>query len=209
MDSRVFTYIADAEKLVISEAETARYLGYSREGIAAAGNETLILAAIEKTRRLTAGKGCYGRYEVSYPEEGTVLLPWGEVRSRDLYRNLFPCPEIYVFAATIGAAFDRELKRLAYVSMAEAALLQAAGASAVEAVCDALNEKLERMAEAEGKRLRRRFSPGYGDLSLENQKGVFSLLTPARFIGLSLMDSLVMSPEKSVTAIIGIEDGTV
>ena len=53
-----------------------------------------------------------------------------------------------------------------------------------------------------------RFSPGYGDLELkENQKGVFAVLNPGKYIALSLMDTFIMSPEKSVTAIIGVKEG--
>ena len=52
-----------------------------------------------------------------------------------------------------------------------------------------------------------RYVRGIGDLALENQKGVFEVLHPSKYIGLSLMDTMIMSPEKSVTAIIGIREG--
>ena len=54
--------------------------------------------------------------------------------------------------------------------------------------------------------LRSRFSPGYGDLGLEMQKDIFAVLDCPRKIGLSLNESLLMSPSKSVTAIIGISN---
>ena len=53
---------------------------------------------------------------------------------------------------------------------------------------------------------RPRFSPGYGDLPLEVQRTLFSLLEPMRHIGLSLTDSLLMSPTKSVTAFVGLTE---
>lgn len=55
-------------------------------------------------------------------------------------------------------------------------------------------------------RLKPRFSAGYGDLPLEVQKDIFRVLDCPRKIGLTLNDSLLMSPTKSVTAIVGIED---
>ena len=55
-----------------------------------------------------------------------------------------------------------------------------------------------------GVSLTMRYSPGFGDLSLENQKKVFALLNPQKYIGVTLNDSLLMSPSKSVTAIVGI-----
>lgn len=52
--------------------------------------------------------------------------------------------------------------------------------------------------------LRPRFSPGYGDLAIDAQKDIFALLDCERQIGLTLGDSLLMSPGKSVTAFAGI-----
>lgn len=51
---------------------------------------------------------------------------------------------------------------------------------------------------------RPRFSPGYGDLPINMQKDIFAALDCPRKIGLSLNESLLMSPSKSVTAIIGV-----
>ena len=65
----------------------------------------------------------------------------------------------------------------------------------------------DELAEAyatEGLSLRPRFSPGYGDLPLEAQESVFKALDCHRKIGLALNDSLLMSPSKSVTAIVGL-----
>ena len=57
-----------------------------------------------------------------------------------------------------------------------------------------------------GLHTRARFSPGYGDLKLSSQKDIFRVLDCSRKIGLSLNDSLLMSPSKSVTAIIGVSN---
>ena len=65
------------------------------------------------------------------------------------------------------------------------------------------NELAETYA-TEGLSLRPRFSPGYGDFPLEAQESVFKALDCHRKIGLALNDSLLMSPSKSVTAIVGL-----
>jgi cobalamin-dependent methionine synthase I len=54
--------------------------------------------------------------------------------------------------------------------------------------------------------MKRRFSPGYSDMSLEMQKKIFKLLKPEN-IGINLSPSCLMIPEKSVTAFVGIENG--
>lgn len=203
MDNTVHTYIADNDALLIPGREVARYLGYSREAIIA-GDE-LIDRTIEKVKGIMAGKAVYCRYPLSFFDEDGIVMPYGRIHSTQLRENLTGCTEIYLFAATIGAAFDRELTRARVRSLADAALLQATGAAAIEAVCDDLNARLEIEALSEGRKLHRRFSPGYGDFEVDNQKGLFSVLNPSKYIGLSLMDTLIMSPEKSVSAVIGVE----
>ena len=62
-----------------------------------------------------------------------------------------------------------------------------------------------RDAEREYGKVTRRFSPGYGDLSLDLQKTVFELLNPEKHIGITLTDGMLMTPMKSVSAFIGIK----
>ena len=109
-----------------------------------------------------------------------------------------------MFAATVGASVDMMVRRAQQCGSADAAIMQGTGAMFIESFVDELNEHLCHDYESKGCRLRPRFSPGYGDVPLEIQKYFFSLL-PCSKIGLSLMDSLIMAPEKSVTAFIGIE----
>ena len=80
--------------------------------------------------------------------------------------------------------------------------MQALGAERIEALCDAFCDSL---ISEKGVLLRPRFSPGYGDLPLEVQKDIFSLLECHKRIGVSLNESLLMSPSKSVTAFVGLE----
>ena len=121
------------------------------------------------------------------------------LQSKNLVKNLNGCHRVIVFAATIGVAIDRLIAKYGRISPVKALLFQAIGAERIEALCDAFNEDM-------GKNLylKSRFSPGYGDLSLDAQKDIFRVLQCSKQIGLCLNDSLLMSPSKSVTAIIGI-----
>ena len=109
-----------------------------------------------------------------------------------------------MFACTIGMEADRLIRRASITSMAYASVLQAAGAAFAESYCDAINKDINAKARSRGLYGRPRYSPGYGDLPLDVQKTVFALLDPFRTIGLSLTDSLLMVPSKSVTAFIGL-----
>ena len=123
---------------------------------------------------------------------GEMLL-----RSASLAKALEGCDRAVVFAATVGLELDRALIKYNRLDAAKALFLQALGAERVEALCDAF------CAEFEGAKMR--FSPGYGDCPLETQHAVFRLLDCPRKIGLTLNESLLMSPTKSVTAVVGLE----
>ena len=122
--------------------------------------------------------------------------------SAALEKALDGCAEAVLFAATLGLAMDRLIARYSRVSPAHALLLHAIGAERIERGC---NEFGRWLRLTEGVRLRPRFSPGYGDWPLAAQRGLFDLLDCERKIGLTLNESLVMSPSKSVTAVAGVE----
>ena len=75
-------------------------------------------------------------------------------------------------------------------------------AALIESYCD----EVQAQAETDGLLQRPRFSPGYGDWPLEEQRQLFAVLNCAKRIGLTLTDGLMMAPSKSVTAIIGLSE---
>lgn len=125
-----------------------------------------------------------------------------QIRSQALAKHLDGCHRVILFAATLGATFDRELQKQTRLSPARAYELQMQGLREIERFCDTLCKDLEVELEST---LRVRFSPGYQDLSLEVQRDIFRVLEPNKHIGLCLGDSCVMSPSKSVTAFVGVE----
>ena len=124
--------------------------------------------------------------------------------SRVLSRALQGCDKLVLFAATIGLAPDRLIAKYGRLSPSKALCMQAVGAERVESLCDAFCEEISAHYAEKGYHSRRRFSPGYGDFPLDAQKAIFQSLDCTRKIGLSLNDSLLMSPSKSVTALIGL-----
>ena len=122
-----------------------------------------------------------------------------------LMERLSDCEGALLFAATVGVGMDRLIARYSRVSESRALLYQAIGSERVEALCDAFEADVRADFLKNGKVATPRFSPGYGRLPLEMQRTVFSLLDCQRKIGVSLSDSLLMSPSKSVTAFIGIK----
>lgn len=124
-------------------------------------------------------------------------------RSALLEKNLQGSAAVILFAATVGAEADRLIARCSRLSPAKGLMMQAIGAESIEALCDTFCRDI---AEQYGLAARPRFSPGYGDLPLDAQREIFSLLSCEKRIGLCLNDSLLMSPSKSVTAFLALAE---
>lgn len=112
------------------------------------------------------------------------------------------CGRVCVFGATLGTECDRLLRTYSTTDISKSMVLQACLASKIEEVCD----KLEDTLRAEGMCLRQRFSPGYFDLDIRENKKIFDMIELTKRIGITLTDTYQMLPTKSVTAIIGIEN---
>ena len=123
------------------------------------------------------------------------------LKSSHLAKNLKNAERVILFGATVGAEIDRLIARYSRLSPSRALMLQAIGAERIEALCDLFCEDVARELSVE---LLTRFSAGYGDLDISAQKDIFAILDCPRKIGLTLTDSLLMMPSKSVTAFIGI-----
>lgn len=185
-------------------AETARYLGYPKNTPPDAAVSDLISASCAKMHELLAPRAVFDIFPLAHGKDNMLSFAGTELRSVDLSRNLADCTRVVLFAATIGPQVDALIRRTQLDGKAGAAVMQAAGAMFIESFVDALNTKIKTDEAAAGGKTHPRYSPGYGDVSLSVQRLFFSRL-PCSRIGLTLMDSLIMAPEKSVTAFIGIE----
>lgn len=180
-------------ELPVNYREVARYAGCTEDTLPER-TEALIREAGPVN-----GKVCWGVYPLT-EENGQLSFAGIRTASVNLKNCLRDCDRVILFAATAGFGIDRVIRKYEKISPASALLLQAYGAERAETVCDAFNREME----AQYGKLRPRFSPGYGDLPLELQKDFFTVLRPYEHIGITLNESMLMLPSKSVTAIIGI-----
>lgn len=187
----------------ISRREIRRYLGYGRNE----GDETVNALIEECLRELTAAaspKSISRAYPLKLlPEDGIDFTVF-QAKSRNLSRNLKDCGQVILFAATLGTGVDVLLHKYTKLQMSKAVTMQAAAAAMIEEYCDEENRILKQEYEARGLYLRPRFSPGYGDFPLECQRDITAVLETPKRIGVMLTDSLLMTPSKSVTAVMGV-----
>ena len=196
----------------ISEREVWRYAGYM--GVPDSSQDELKSVFDEVVSELDGAfsyQVCYRRLPLEWEMDDSTgaispKLPFSYT-SDSLNKCLAGSDEIIIFAATIGPAIDKKILFYEKTAATKALIAQAYGAERVEALCDTFCEEMRAQLRDEGKIMTPRFSPGYGDWSLEVQKEYFTVLDIYHQIGVSLGDSLLMRPSKSVTAIFGIKTG--
>ncbi len=183
----------------ISEKEIMRYAGVRK-----ASPETLELmhSALNELDKALSYKVCY--CELPIITEGDICN-FGEftLQSRDLAKTFKNAKSVILFAATIGVEIDRLIMKYGRLSPAKGLMLQAIGTERIESLCNFFCQDIKAERNVG---LTPRFSPGYGDLSISAQKDLFKILDCEKKIGLTLNDSLLMSPTKSVTAFVGITE---
>lgn len=183
--------------------EAVRYLGY---GKCAIDDKTLqmIQESFGELERLADRKSVYRIFELSFINENTLSIGNVEIQSKSLQKNLKDCEEVILFGATLGTDVDRQIRKYELLDMSKAVVLQACATAYLEEFCDEVQEKLAVQMAIEGKYLRPRFSPGYGDFSILHQKDLLSMLEATKRIGLAMTEGYMLTPTKSVTAVIGI-----
>ncbi|MBQ7305536.1 MAG: methionine synthase [Clostridia bacterium] len=128
-----------------------------------------------------------------------LLLPGNSAR-----KMLAECHRAAVLVCTLGLGFEQYMRLTQARDMSQAVLLDACGSALVEAGCDAAEKELA--ARFPGVYLTDRFSPGYGDLPLDLQPAICRITDSQRRLGVYVTESCLMTPQKSVTAIIGMAD---
>ena len=144
---------------------------------------------------------CYGEFPITITDN-IVEFSCIKTESKSLANHLKGCHKAIILGATIGVELDRLINKYGKISPIKGFVFQAIGAERIEALCDAFCDDIKNNYPEYN--LTPRFSPGYGDLSLSFQSDIFRILDCSKKIGLTLNKSLLMSPSKSVTAIIGI-----
>ena len=132
-------------------------------------------------------------------QEVNVDLTGSSVRTM-----LAGCGQAALLACTLGARFDAKLLALQARDMAKAVIYDALGSAFVEAGCDEAERDIDRRFP--DLFLTDRFSPGYGDLPLALQPQLCAALDAGRRLGITVSQSLLINPVKSVTAVIGLSD---
>jgi hypothetical protein len=135
-----------------------------------------------------------------------VLSPEVIFKSQRLAEFIGESKELILMGATAGqeimSVIQRETSRN---NLSGAVVFDAVASEMVDASLDWIMDYYNRQLLRENKQVtKNRFSAGYGDFLLENQKLIFELLDLSS-LGVSLTKKCMLIPEKSVTAIAAIK----
>lgn len=189
--------INDAKALDINTNEVKRYLKIYKLDTQ---SDSLIEECKNEIYKAATPKAVYSKECISVEGE-EVKFQFDNVCSKNLSRNLCECKYAYIFCATLGIEVDRLVQKYAKVEPSRAVVLDSVASTLIEELCDYVNDIL-----AKDKCARPRFSAGYGDYSIKHQKRLLETLDATRKIGVVLADSYMMTPSKTVTAVIGIKE---
>ena len=187
----------------ISKSEAARYMGV--KGSPDENISEILDRCEEEVRKKLRPNYVYRETAVKVTDEGVWLSAMTvPLTGEDIRRHLQGCTRAVAFAATVSGEADKLIRQAEVRNMAEALAVDCLCSAAIEQVCNKAEEEIFSTVSAPYRTWR--FSPGYGDLPITVQKPLLAMLNAQRRIGLTVTESCLLIPSKSVTAIIGISD---
>lgn len=181
----------------LNRDECVRYLGNARVKMNSQMEELLDICEQEII------KNAEPKY--LYKEVPVNALELSE--GNDIKSHLQGCQKAIIMCATLGNGIDNLIRKTQLLDMAKAVVLDSFASVAIEQVCCSVDEIIAE--KYKGKYLTFRFSPGYGDYPITLQKQFLNILDAPRKIGLCTNDNFLLTPTKSVTAVIGVSDNEI
>jgi hypothetical protein len=185
----------------LDKKEIKRYAGLAKADF----SEKIIDEAATEALILAKPRAVWNIYD--YDSKRNLIHAQGKdvsVEGKSITKHLQNSLKVIVFSLTIGEeienAINSHFKEGIY---SHSLILDAAATTAVEAAADLLEKAVSQSVNKEGLYLIQRFSPGYGDFDIHFQPEMLAL-SDAKSIGISLTESYMLLPRKSITAIIGL-----
>jgi cobalamin-dependent methionine synthase I len=197
--------LAVSDQIDINRQEVLSNIGYGDEYQPSARILSLVNDYIENYHDFMAPSYSYTIRDIESIQGNRIAIGDSIIlESKVIARLLERCQKIAVFALTIGNQLEEMVAYLAENGLVlQATVLDAIGSGAAEKMADYVEDRIRRLAKIEGLVTSWRFSPGYCDWEVSQQKMVFQALN-GDSAGIRLTESLLMIPRKSVSGIIGI-----
>lgn len=200
-----FRVVMKSGYLTVRKEEIERSLGYPEGRIPSHFAEMIDSVLTELPKRCEI-RGGYRILDIKKPSERSngVVVGGKFFKTQTIVTSqLRKSEKAILFVCTIGPELETWSRQmLREGDSVEGHIIDTVASAAVENATDVLHDYIgERMLE-QGLQITNRYSPGYCNWSVSEQHLLFSFL-PQRFCGITLTDSALMVPMKSVSGIIG------
>lgn len=198
--SEICTYIPSPDEGVLATILHQRHGRRLRRSLEREGK-----SLGQMLRRWVNPRLSYTVREIASTEGGRVMLSDGMIlKSPKLARTVRGCSRLICFIATIGPGIENAEQSLSQqYRLTDGYALDTIGSTMVEDVVETFQDMMREKAHMTGEGVTLRFSPGYCDWPVTEQKKLFALVDTGR-IGVTLTSSLLMAPRKSVSGVFGI-----
>jgi hypothetical protein len=206
IEQSTYTFTVDARQLSVDRPLLERVLGYKK-----GCTPEVVCSLIEEILPLIPE---YLGVQCGYTilRAGTVTFGNEELRCDGVQfatgslitKRLSKSRSLALFVATIGPELEQWSRQLiAQGDFLRGYIVDAIGSDLVEQAADCLERKLGENVQPLGWKITSRYSPGYCGWSVAEQHKLFSFL-PEKFCGITLTESALMIPIKSVSGVIGL-----
>ena len=184
--------------VTVEKSEVLRYLGHNDDLVKQEFKdymaffpdiEELITGIIKKDLNLNT---------VQFENTNLIL------KSKDISELLRDCDKCVLMCATLGFNIEKNIRRYSYNNLTKGIIIDACATTSIEEVCDLVQDSILDKVAKEEKSLTMRYSPGYGDLDISANRDILNVLDAHRKIGVTVTNTGIMIPRKSVVALIGI-----
>ena len=194
---------------MVNRDEVLRYLGF-RGQIIDEKLEELIDECRETVVVKSDPKYVYGYFNIENNDEGILIKDTTLVlKGEDIKNHLKDCDKCALMVVTLGLNIEREIILNEKVSLTKSIVLDSCATTYIEEVCDNIQNDIEQFAKKNNLNITSRYSPGYGDLSLDSQEKILSVTDASKRRGVTTTEHNILFPRKSVTAIIGLSKGKI
>ncbi len=201
----MITTISKHIDISIDRQQVLQTLGYRAELVPPARISSLVNEYAENALHLLEPSYSWDiKYIKSINGERVVIDDSIIFKSNVIARLLEQCERVAIFVLTVGSHLEEMVSALSDDGlMLQATVLDAIGSNAAEKLADSVQERIGEIARAQGLCISQRFSPGYCDWPVNEQKMIFRAID-SKIAGVRLTKGCLMLPRKSISGIIGI-----
>ncbi|MEG0570517.1 MAG: methionine synthase [Oscillospiraceae bacterium] len=197
---------SDFSDIKINKAEILNYLGYNQD-LANKNLDYICDEAADTIERLSGPAYLYSYFDIEKKDDGILVCDTPLLlRGKSISYHLKSCGKIALLCVTLSNAIDRVIMQAKF-DVLKQLFLDVAASVYIEQICERVFEMIK--DENPDLFLTKRYGVGYGDLSLIYQQDVLTILNAQKRIGVMATADGILTPRKSITAIVGLSSSEI